>query len=75
MMIHQGRVALVTGGASGIGLAVTRMLAAAGAKVFICGRTGDRLALAAAELRAQGFDVDAAACDVTSTELEPARGA
>ena len=41
---------LVTGGASGIGLALARRFHAAGATVAICGRRADRLAQTAAEL-------------------------
>jgi len=44
----QGRHALVTGGGTGIGLAIARMLADKGAKVTITGRRGDVLAEAAA---------------------------
>ncbi|KIX03542.1 uncharacterized protein Z518_07095 [Rhinocladiella mackenziei CBS 650.93] len=38
-----GRVALVTGGGSGIGLMATQVLARHGAKVYIVGRTQDKL--------------------------------
>ena len=42
-----GKTALVTGGGSGIGLAVAERLAADGAQVTICGRTEDKLVVAA----------------------------
>jgi 7-alpha-hydroxysteroid dehydrogenase len=45
-----GKVALVTGGGSGIGLAAARALAAAGATVALMGRDGPRLARAVHEI-------------------------
>lgn len=39
----KGRIALVTGGGSGIGLMATQALAVNGAKVYITGRTGEKL--------------------------------
>ncbi|MEU0794301.1 3-hydroxybutyrate dehydrogenase [Amycolatopsis sp. NPDC005961] len=45
-----GRTALVTGGASGIGLACVRALAAAGAKVHVVDIDGDRTEAVAAEV-------------------------
>ena len=44
----QGRVALVTGGSAGIGRMIATGLAAAGARVTICGRGADKVARAAA---------------------------
>jgi ketoreductase len=62
-----GQAALVTGGTSGIGLAVTRVLAEDGARVFICARGEDHVAETLKSLRAEGLDVDGVACDVRST--------
>ncbi|MFJ4183704.1 3-oxoacyl-ACP reductase FabG [Kitasatospora sp. NPDC089509] len=62
------RVALVTGATSGIGLAVTRALAAQGHAVFICARNADNVARTVEELRAEGHTVDGAHCDVRDRE-------
>lgn len=63
-----GLVAIVTGGAKGIGLGIARELAAAGTHVALWDL--DELALrdAAANLAARGADVTTARVDVTSTE-------
>lgn len=47
---YSGRVAVVTGGSSGIGLATAKILLAEGARVAICGRDEARLAAASAML-------------------------
>lgn len=49
MDVH-GKVALVTGASSGIGLATARLLAERGAKVSLAARSADKLAAIAAEL-------------------------
>ena len=49
-----GRVALVTGGGSGIGLAMARSLAGAGAAVVLCGRRAALLQQACATLQSAG---------------------
>ena len=46
----EGRVAVVTGGSSGIGLATARLLLRGGARVAICGRKADRLEAAGRSL-------------------------
>jgi gluconate 5-dehydrogenase len=60
-----GRTALVTGSSQGIGLALARGLAAAGAGIVLNGRDEAKLAAAAAGLRAEGARVSTAAFDVT----------
>lgn len=61
-----GRVAVVTGGSSGIGLATVELLLASGAAVALCGRNAERLDRAVAGLREQfpGAKLFAQPCDV-----------
>jgi len=61
------RVALVTGGASGIGLCTAQALAEAGARVTIADLHLDAIAKARAALRAQGYNVDGVEMDVTNS--------
>jgi NAD(P)-dependent dehydrogenase (short-subunit alcohol dehydrogenase family) len=68
-----GKVALVTGGNSGIGLGMARALAQAGADVAIWGTNPAKNAAAEAELRNGGRRVLALACDVSGeTAVEAA---
>ena len=60
-----GRVAVVTGGAKGIGRAVTRVLAAGGAKVVLSGRDEAALEEACAEVKGHGGEAVAAKADVS----------
>ncbi len=60
-----GRVAVVTGGAKGIGRAVTRKFAAEGAKVVVSGRDEAALNEACAEVAAGGGDAVAVPADVS----------
>jgi gluconate 5-dehydrogenase len=59
-----GRIALVTGSSTGIGLALARGLGQAGATVVLNARQAGRLADAAATLRAEGLAVHQRAFDV-----------
>jgi len=63
-----GKVALVTGASSGLGVHFARTLAAAGASVAIAARRADRLASLQAELRAAGSDAVAVELDVQSSD-------
>lgn len=61
-----GRTALVTGSSRGLGRAMARGLAQAGARVLINGVDADRVARTVAEFNADGHVAMAAAFDVTS---------
>jgi gluconate 5-dehydrogenase len=60
----EGRVALVTGGNSGLGLALARALGLAGAGLVLCARREAELDAAAATLRAEGMQVATAPADL-----------
>jgi NAD(P)-dependent dehydrogenase (short-subunit alcohol dehydrogenase family) len=64
----QGKVAIVTGGSRGLGLAIAQELAGAGAKVVICARNATELAAAEAQLRQAGAEVLAVTCDVSAQD-------
>ena len=63
-----GRLALVTGSSGGIGLALARGLAQAGAAVVLNGRDAARLEQARALLASEGLQVHARAFDVTQRD-------
>jgi NAD(P)-dependent dehydrogenase (short-subunit alcohol dehydrogenase family) len=64
----EGKVAVVTGGASGIGLALAKAFAGAGMKLALADIEAEPLAKAAAELEGMGADVLTSITDVRSHE-------
>ncbi len=63
-----GRAAVVTGGGRGIGAAVARALAEAGARVVVAARNVAEIEAVASELIAAGHAALAVPCDVTDPE-------
>jgi NAD(P)-dependent dehydrogenase (short-subunit alcohol dehydrogenase family) len=64
MSTFQGKTAIVTGGASGIGLALGAELARGGARVILVDRNGPAVIQRAAELRAEGHTAEGCVMDV-----------
>jgi NAD(P)-dependent dehydrogenase (short-subunit alcohol dehydrogenase family) len=64
----EGRVAIVTGASSGLGVSFAKGLAGAGARVVLAARRIDRLEALAADLEATGARALAVACDVTNED-------
>jgi NAD(P)-dependent dehydrogenase (short-subunit alcohol dehydrogenase family) len=64
MKTLEGRVAVVTGASSGIGLACAKAFASDGCKLVIASQNAERLARAEQELAAQGAEVLAVPTDV-----------
>lgn len=67
MSEFSGKVAIVAGGALGIGLAAARRLAQGGASVVICSDREDQLHQTVEGLRGEGVEVDGLRADVTSS--------
>ena len=68
-----GRVALVTGAYRGLGFAIARGLAHAGARVILNGRNADALAERGGVLAGEGLAADVALFDVTDADAVRAR--
>lgn len=68
MQDFAGKVAFVTGGASGIGLGMAQALGAEGMSVMIADIDADHLAEAIDQLREEGVAADGVLCNVASRE-------
>ena len=64
----EGKVALVTGGAYGIGFAIAEAYAQAGAKIAFNCRSREHMDKALADYKAKGIDAKGYICDVTDEE-------
>ena len=71
---HKGRVAVVTGGGSGIGRAIAEALAAAGAAVAVLDANGNAAEDAAGAIAAAGHRAMAVACDVARFDAVESAG-
>ncbi|MFN8160533.1 MAG: SDR family oxidoreductase [Solirubrobacterales bacterium] len=65
---NRGRVALISGGGTGIGRATARAMAASGAEVAICGRRPEPLEVVRSEIEGRGAGCLALHCDIREPE-------
>jgi NAD(P)-dependent dehydrogenase (short-subunit alcohol dehydrogenase family) len=63
-----GKAAIVTGGSRGLGLEMAEGLAEAGASLMLCARREEWLTPAVKDMKARGFTVDGALCDVSKPD-------
>jgi len=63
-----GRHALLTGSSRGLGLAMARGLASAGARVTLNGRDKAALSDAVQQLKVEGYDAAGITCDITKSD-------
>jgi len=68
MGVLDGKVAVITGGSRGLGLAMVRAFANAGAAVVLASRSADAVQRAVDELRAAGGKAEGMPCDVAERE-------
>src|SRR3546814_16882118 len=66
--LFAGRTVLVSGGGSGIGMAIAWLFGRLGARVAICGRSAERLEPAAADMTAHGIDLLCIPTDIRDEE-------
>ena len=66
--VLDGQVAFVTGGATGIGKEICRVLGAHGARITMASRKRENLEAAVDELRAEGVDATFGVCDVRDAQ-------
>ena len=68
MEVFTDRVAVVTGGASGIGLGIARALGQRGMKLMIADLNEETIESAVRALRVEGFQAEGVRCDVSKLE-------
>jgi citronellol/citronellal dehydrogenase len=66
--LFAGKTVVVSGGGTGIGLAIARELAGLGAHVVMCGRTVEHLEAARDRITAEGGQAEALECNVRDPE-------
>jgi citronellol/citronellal dehydrogenase len=66
--LFEGKVAVVSGGGTGIGRAIARELASLGATVVICSRSFEHLGPTRDEIAVSGGKVDAIVCNIREPE-------
>lgn len=68
MKDYKDKVAVITGGATGLGKAMAEKFGAEGAKVIICARRENRLQEAVNDLQEKGIEASYKVCDVSNIE-------